>query len=422
MGYEQTAESHPSEYLWIVDADDYLSGKLVLQQIKMFTERNPNLDIINLGWRYKKQYMVAKVGWPIGAWGRVIRSNVYVPALDKNIRVGNDAYSHFVMFDNVDDDKIGEFDQDCYTYPGSSRSGMVNQRGNTMVFARLIGRALMEHPFRKKSVFDALLNSQSGTGQWLKREFPEFKPTLSNDADGRKVTILMASFPYRKKWMLKCMDKLIDQCDNFYLWLNEYKEVPEELKKYDQNKLHIVIGDKNMKENGRYTFLERPEIQNDYCFICDDDIDYPKTYVKTALDCFKRKGNRIVVSYFIDSALKFEGSYNSDTVENINVEFAGISHYRFGLGTAAFIPSLMNFKFTREELEQHYDIEMFIGEECNARGIKVVSPRRPRGFVKFLRSVENSKEVDKFSLHEHGNRQRAERTYNYMLKCGRANR
>jgi hypothetical protein len=95
----------------------------------------------------------------------------------------------------------------------------------------------------------------------------------------RGVSIFMASFPFRKKWMIKCIVELIDQCDNFYLWLNEYKEIPEELKRFDQNKLHVTLGDRNLKENGRYVILKNPNCQNDYCFICDDDINYPPNYV-----------------------------------------------------------------------------------------------------------------------------------------------
>lgn len=95
----------------------------------------------------------------------------------------------------------------------------------------------------------------------------------------REVSIFMASFPFRKKWMIKCIVELIDQCDNFYLWLNEYKEIPEELKRFDQNKLHVTLGDRNLKENGRYVILKNPNCQNDYCFICDDDINYPPNYV-----------------------------------------------------------------------------------------------------------------------------------------------
>ena len=39
--------------------------------------------------------------------------------------------------------------------------------------------------------------------------------------------------------------------------------MPEELKKFDQNKLHVTLGDVNLKECGRYTFLWKPELQDD---------------------------------------------------------------------------------------------------------------------------------------------------------------
>ena len=54
-----------------------------------------------------------------------------------------------------------------------------------------------------------------------------------------------------------------------------------------------------MKECGRYTFLQKPELQNDYCFICDDDINWPKDYVKNTLECFKRHGDNIVSAYYM---------------------------------------------------------------------------------------------------------------------------
>ena len=105
------------------------------------------------------------------------------------------------------------------------------------------------------------------------------KPYKTMYKKPRKVSILMASFPYRKKWMLQCIETLFPQCDNFYLWLNEYKDIPKELKKFDQNKLHVTLGEKNLRENGRYLFLNKPELQEDYCFLCDDDIEYPQDYV-----------------------------------------------------------------------------------------------------------------------------------------------
>ena len=143
--------------------------------------------------------------------------------------------------------------------------------------------------------------------------------------------------------------------------MNEYKEVPEELKKYDYNKLHVVLG-KNLKENGRYTFLRNPELQDDYCFICDDDISWPKDYVKNAIECFNRNGENILIAYFINGGLdKFHGK---DAVNNGYSHFGSVPHYRFGAGTCAFIPSYMPFKFTDDELEQHYDMELIFAQQC----------------------------------------------------------
>ena len=97
-----------------------------------------------------------------------------------------------------------------------------------------------------------------------------------------------------------------------------------------------------MKENGRYTFLNNPELQDDYCFICDDDINWPKDYVKNTIDCFHRNGDNIVIAYFINGGMN---SYcGKDEVKTGYCTFGGVPHYRFGAGTSAFIPSCVKFE------------------------------------------------------------------------------
>ena len=91
-----------------------------------------------------------------------------------------------------------------------------------------IGKLLKTHQFKKKYVVDEIMNGRAKVGSWIKSAIPDFHLVMK-----RKVSIFMASFPFRKKWMLRCIDQLIGQCDNFYLWLNEYKEIPPELLKYD---------------------------------------------------------------------------------------------------------------------------------------------------------------------------------------------
>ena len=143
--------------------------------------------------------------------------------------------------------------------------------------------------------------------------------------------------------------------------MNEYKEIPEELKKYDQNKLHVTLGDVNLKECGRYTFLWKSELQDDYCFLCDDDINWPKDYVKNTLECFKRHGDCIVTAYFVcDGVSDFVAEHRQDDLKRISTEWI-IPHQRIGAGTMAFVPGLIGFQFTWDELLANYDIEMFMG-------------------------------------------------------------
>ena len=182
--------------------------------------------------------------------------------------------------------------------------------------------------------------------------------------------------------MLQCIERLMPQCDNFYLWLNEYKEIPEELKKYDSGKLHITLGEKNLKENGRYTFLSKPELQNDYCFICDDDINWPEDYVKHTIDCFHRNGDNIVIAYFINGGLNT--CHAKDEKCTGYSTFGQVPHHRFGAGTCAFVPSIARFKFSEDELLKHYDLELFFAQQCIDNGLSLISPERASNWIKFI--------------------------------------
>lgn len=138
IGVQQTQDTKPSEFLWLVDGDDFIADELVLQKIHDFAKENPQFDIINLGWTCMGKYEVARCGWPVGLPGRIIRPSVYVPAPSINISEGNDVYSSFVMFDNVDDAKVGTLDYNCYIYPKPGKHGK-----RKMNSAKVVGDFLM---------------------------------------------------------------------------------------------------------------------------------------------------------------------------------------------------------------------------------------------------------------------------------------
>ena len=86
-------------------------------------------------------------------------------------------YPHFVMFDNVDDDRIGTLDYICYVYP---KMGFhLNDTSRRTNSAKIIGHALMKHKFKKQYVVDALYRA------WIMRsirqEIPNFKVEVKSN-------------------------------------------------------------------------------------------------------------------------------------------------------------------------------------------------------------------------------------------------
>lgn len=86
----------------------------------------------------------------------------------------------------------------------------------------------------------------------------------------------MATFPARESILPPAVEKLLPQVDCLNLCLNEFKEIPKELAKYE--KLNPFIPDEDYKDVGKFV----PEINdNDYIVLVDDDIIYPDNYVET---------------------------------------------------------------------------------------------------------------------------------------------
>jgi hypothetical protein len=101
-----------------------------------------------------------------------------------------------------------------------------------------------------------------------------------------KTSINIATYPARFESLLKTLDTLKGQADIIRIYLNEYTEVPNELKDY-----YCVLGD-NLTDNGKFFWLDKAE--DEYYFTCDDDILYPPTYVS---DTITRMGTHPIVTY-----------------------------------------------------------------------------------------------------------------------------
>ena len=108
--------------------------------------------------------------------------------------------------------------------------------------------------------------------------------------------------------------------------------------------------------------------------------------MKNAIECFKRNGDNIVIAYFINGGLNT--LHKNDEIKTGYSTFGSVPHYRFGAGTCAFVPSIVQFKFTYDELVAHYDMELFFAHQCVKQMIKLYSPKRAAQWITFMRDVK----------------------------------
>jgi len=89
-----------------------------------------------------------------------------------------------------------------------------------------------------------------------------------------KVTANIATQPNRYQFLLEMLKSIEGQFDEIRIYLNNFRYVPDELRKYT-----TYIG-KDLTDNGKFFWSEN---DNEFYFTLDDDIIYPPDYVKKTL-------------------------------------------------------------------------------------------------------------------------------------------
>lgn len=169
--------------------------------------------------------------------------------------------------------------------------------------------------------------------------------------------------------------------------------------------MHIKVDVPNLKDNGRYTFLD--ECKEDYCFICDDDYYWPSDYIQNTLDVFARHGDDILVTYLVNKKL-FEIELKDDVKIQLPKKI-------IGSGMCAFIPSKLKLEVSFDELKAGYDYERFI---CNAylrNKLSLYIPKKKANYLKPIEAVWN----DMFALRNRGRNTRIRNTNKYILLTDR---
>ena len=363
------------EYIWAIDGDDYIRPKTALSTLYEQAKSLKYDAIFFNGWYDKNgklfdlparkkidltdpiysdpTYHTCKIAKP-KCFGRYL----------ENCMVGQDLYHSYITLSKIK--TYLNISNKFYVYrfnmhSTSHRTGGIQQKQIREKHRKFFARELKKLALKINNK-NILINLKSRIEMVERRVVLEEKREVSR----RKIVIAMASFPARKSGMLDVVKKLLPQCDKFYLWLNDYQEIPEELKKMSSEKLVIKLAKENsdLKENGRYTWIN----QNKDCYYLtvDDDIIYPNTYVNLLISKIDQYCGKSIMSFhgtrFINGR-EIYFPFSKDVPADVQV-------HRVGGGVMGFIPSEIGFTCPSIEELKAWDGDASISVWATLHNIK----------------------------------------------------
>ena len=203
----------------------------------------------------------------------------------------------------------------------------------------------------------------------------------------RMIVANLATFPKRKKVLKKTIDSILPQVDVLNIYLNNYKYIPSILQNH---KINCVLGDEadgDLKDNGKFYFLNK--CPNDaYYFTIDDDITYPKNYIDRLISEIDRYDDKIAVG--VHGVIFFEDFKNfRDSRTNIHFEDElnkNIKVSVLGTGTVAFYKN--NFKkLFKEDFCDVGMADLYFSIFCKNNNIQQICVTREKEWLK--NSVKN---------------------------------
>lgn len=152
----------------------------------------------------------------------------------------------------------------------------------------------------------------------------------------------MATYPARKESLEITVSSILPQVDFLNIYLNEYEEIPEFLK---DPFINCVLGKEakgDLRDNGKFYFLEKVPESAIY-FALDDDIIYPPDYVVKMLEELENNDYRTVLGVH---GIIFKSNFESFARSRITFHFSRPLRYSLnasclGTGTVVFRKALV---------------------------------------------------------------------------------
>lgn len=158
---------------------------------------------------------------------------------------------------------------------------------------------------------------------------------------------------FLQKKLKKVIECFLSQADNIYIYLNDYKVIPEFL---NHPRIHVKLSNDaygDLRDNGKMYFMNT--VPHGYCFTVDDDINYPDDYIEKMIqkiEIYERKA--IVGIHGTIFAKPFENYFKNRTVYHFKNKLErDVVVNQLGTGTVGFHTSLI-----RPSIEEFYDVGM----------------------------------------------------------------
>ena len=191
----------------------------------------------------------------------------------------------------------------------------------------------------------------------------------------------MASIQRRESSLALAVKSLAPQLDSFFIYLNDYEEVPKWLLSF-KNVTPILSKDAqgDLGDSGKFYKLYQHHGEEVYFFTVDDDIIYPSNYVSNSVLGLKRYEGQALCSYhgrvFQDDVLPLRGyfknslqkqkllHFNADVLTDESVHFGGTGVMCFDLRYINIPSEIFN--------KEKNAADIFIGVHCQLKKIPII--------------------------------------------------
>lgn len=193
------------------------------------------------------------------------------------------------------------------------------------------------------------------------------------------IVIGIASIPNRIEELRNCINSLYNQSDKIIVWLNNYTEIPDFLKRLN---IEVIIWDNSLGDAIKFAKIDWYKW---YYISCDDDLYYPHNYVKWMINWIEKyKRKAIVWTHWVIVPWKKIKSYYNDCIRYHYKNTLPTDNFVniLGTGTTAFHTDTIKLSIKDFKKPNMADIRLWI--QAQKQKVPMCCLRHRDGFIQTM--------------------------------------